>query len=196
MTEGVSHARKFRLPGVEELTKEQEEVLALPREGCHLIVGGPGTGKTVVCLLRARRLARDGGSYRFLVWNRLLRQSSGALLDGNLRRETWESWFPRVFQACVGEEIPRGASSNGYSPIDWSATKEAMKGAGTVNEVCRRPLYLVIDEGQDMPPDFYYCLAQLGFEHFFVAMDQNQQIGKLNCSREDLRNNLGLSPGK
>ena len=51
--------RRYELPGIEDLTKDQERVLALPREGRHLIVGGPGTGKTTVCLLRARRHARN-----------------------------------------------------------------------------------------------------------------------------------------
>ena len=47
--------RKFELPGIQDLGKEQEAARALPREGQHLIVGGPGTGKSVLALIRARR---------------------------------------------------------------------------------------------------------------------------------------------
>ena len=61
-------SRAFRLPNIEELNKDQERVRLLPPEGCYLVVGGPGTGKSVVALLRARRLHRASGSrgYVFL----------------------------------------------------------------------------------------------------------------------------------
>ena len=51
--------RKFELPGIQDLNKEQEAVRALPTEGQHLIVGGPGTGKSVLALIRARRHYQD-----------------------------------------------------------------------------------------------------------------------------------------
>ena len=54
--------REFELPGIHELSKEQEEAIRLPMEGCHLIVGGPGTGKTVVTLLRLRRYVQQSKS--------------------------------------------------------------------------------------------------------------------------------------
>ena len=44
--------RTFKLPGVQDLNKDQDSVLMLPKEGMHLVVGGPGTGKSVVALLR------------------------------------------------------------------------------------------------------------------------------------------------
>ncbi len=40
--------RTFKLPGVEDLSKDQDRVLRLPRDGQFLIVGAPGTGKSVV----------------------------------------------------------------------------------------------------------------------------------------------------
>ena len=42
--------RRFELPGIQDLSKEQEAARALPRRGRHLIVGGPGTGKSVLAL--------------------------------------------------------------------------------------------------------------------------------------------------
>ena len=63
--------RRFELPGIQDLSKEQEAARALPKEGQHLIVGGPGTGKSVLALIRARRHQRDGDDYLFLVFNHL-----------------------------------------------------------------------------------------------------------------------------
>jgi len=73
--------REFELPGIHELSKEQEQAIRLPMEGCYLIVGGPGTGKTVVTLLRLRRYVqkRKNGESLFLVYNHLLHETARQL---------------------------------------------------------------------------------------------------------------------
>ena len=53
----------------------------------------------------------------------------------------------------------------------------------------QRP-FLVLDEGQDMPPAFYDALIGLGFERFFVVADQNQQIKEANSSRKEIQDCL------
>ena len=68
--------RRFILPGIEELNKDQDEAIALPIEGRHLIIGGPGTGKSVVALLRARRLAKENMNFVVLVYNNTLKHSN------------------------------------------------------------------------------------------------------------------------
>ena len=54
--------RYFKLPRVQDLNKGQDSVLMLPKKGQHLIVGGPGTGKSVVALLRVIK-CRDENDY-------------------------------------------------------------------------------------------------------------------------------------
>ena len=181
--------RRFELPGIEDLSKEQEAVLALPNEGRHLIVGGPGTGKTVLCLLRARRLAQKGEDYRFLVWNHLLLRASQALFPDGLRSETWEKWFWHTYRDSVGDDPPLQAADGDFAPIDWQGVQRAVEGLPPAAGG-ERP-YLVIDEGQDMPPGFYDFLNQLEFKHLFVAADQNQQIKpKENSSIRDIEEHL------
>jgi len=51
--------RRFELPGIHELSKDQERARRLSQDGRCLIVGGPGTGKTIIALLRARRYQRE-----------------------------------------------------------------------------------------------------------------------------------------
>ncbi len=64
--------RVIKLPGVHQLTKDQETARSLPLDGQHLIIGGPGTGKSVVALLRVKQLADQKKDYIFLVFNHLL----------------------------------------------------------------------------------------------------------------------------
>lgn len=188
----TSRARRWELPGIDDLTKEQDFVLALPASGRHLVVGGPGTGKTVVCLLRARRHARDRDSYMFLVWNHLLYRASDSLFDGDFRAKTWVSWFWSQFRELFRKSVPTLPSPEGteWRPIDWPEVQRQIGSLPAGSEPAHFPL-LVIDEGQDMPPAFYDSLNQLGFEGIFVAADQNQQIKEdENSSLKELKDHL------
>ena len=186
------NTRRYELPGIEDLTKEQEAILARPHEGRHLVIGGPGTGKTVVCLLRARRHARNRDDYVFLVWNHLLHRASRALFDRELCAATWNSWFWRQFRRFTGQSVPTlDTKETDFAPVDWEAVARLIENLPEPEGATPdRPL-LVIDEGQDMPPGFYDSLNQLGFEHIFVAADQNQQIKIENSSRRELEDRLG-----
>ena len=189
-----SHKRRYDLPGIEALTKEQERVLALPQTGYHLVVGGPGTGKTVVCLLRARRHAQDRVEYQFLAWNHLLHRASVALSHGNLRAKTLNSWFGKLFWDVFGKLIPKleAHPGTGWSPIDWDEVDRLIC---DLPESCSGTVFsqhLVIDEGQDMPTEFYDALNQLDFKNVFVAADQNQQIGDENSNLPELKEQLGV----
>lgn len=194
----VDRTRRFVLPGIQDLNKDQDEALALPLEGQHLIIGGPGTGKSVVALLRARRLAAVQKRYRTLVYNHLLDGSNRHLFgsDQPLESTTWEKWFRDMYKHIFREPVPTipQEKKNAYRPIDWQAIENNVgmqeEGESTLNG----NHYLVIDEGQDMPPQFYQTLANWGLEHFYVVADQNQQLNPDRCSsRQDIENALAIN---
>ena len=186
--------RKFNLPGIQDLSKEQEDARALPKDGQHLIIGGPGTGKSVLALLRSRRHQMDKEHYAFLIYNHLLNQASFQLFEMPLSSKQWMSWFMSHFYEVTGKPIPRlpAVAGSSWQEINW-------QGAFEIIESQPVPLgqglpYLIIDEGQDMPPEFYQALTQLNFENFFVVADQNQQIAPgQNSTRQDIENCLGIS---
>ncbi len=183
--------RKFELPGIQDLSKEQEEARALPKEGQHLIIGGPGTGKSILALLRARRHAREDDDYLFLVFNHILNRASGQLFGNGFKSSTWDSWFREMFRQEAGQHVPLlPPQPNGYTDIDWGRVEEIIR-AQPVSADGDQP-FLVIDEGQDMPREFYSSLVSLGFERFFVVADQNQQIKEANSSRKDIQDCLAI----
>ena len=193
----VDRTRRFSLPGVHDLNKDQDEALALPVEGQHLIVGGPGTGKSVVALLRTRRLAENNRTYRTLVYNHLLDRSNRHLFDNDQTfvADTWDSWFRDICKYFFGD-VPthEPEKPGGYPPIDWEAVEQQVHSLDNIEDQSGK--FLVIDEGQDMPPAFYRTLTHLGFENFYVAADQNQQIHTDKCSsRQDIENILAIEPG-
>ena len=185
--------RRFELPRIQDLTKEQERVRALPLEGQHLIVGGPGTGKSVVALMRARRLAVDRAHYYFLVYNHLLNRASRQLYK-SLSSRTWMRWFLRQFREITGRDVPRlpKDGNRDFREIDWESASQIADSLPSSNPGVEEPPFLVIDEGQDMPPGFYRCLVAFGFENFFVVADQNQQITDENSSREQIAVELDI----
>jgi DNA helicase-2/ATP-dependent DNA helicase PcrA len=187
--------REFNLPGIQDLSKEQEDARALSKQGQHLIIGGPGTGKSVLALLRSRRHQQDKDDYVFLVYNKLLNQASRQLFGMELCSQQWQSWFASIFKAAAaGEAMPKlPPNGNGWQEIDWDRTSEIIAALPHLGDA-KHP-FLIIDEGQDMPPEFYQALANLGFENFYVVADQNQQIvpGQ-NSTRQDIQNGLGIAP--
>ena len=213
----AARRRTFELPGIHELSKEAElavrrgtgagrgpgretgagggagagESGGSPKEERTLVIGGPGTGKTVLCLHRAGRHRRLKEHYRFLVWNHLLHRASRQLCGEELAGETWEAWFDGVFRERTGRALPREpAEGDGdYRPIDWEAVQRF---APTRPLVPAYAPWLVIDEGQDMPPQFYRMLVEFGYTRFFVAADQNQQITEQHSSRLDIETELDI----
>nr|MBM1003027.1 hypothetical protein [Desulfofustis sp. PB-SRB1] len=193
----IDRTRRFTLPGIHELNKDQDEALALPLEGQHLIIGGPGTGKSVVALLRARRLSEKDKTYRTLVYNHLLDHSNRHLFGSEqaFSAKTWDTWFRDICKYFF-KSVPTREPDypGGYRPIDWDAVELKVQSLDNIPDQSDK--FIVIDEGQDMPPAFYRTLAHLGFENFYVAADQNQQIHPDKCSsRQDIENTLAIEPG-
>jgi DNA helicase II / ATP-dependent DNA helicase PcrA len=188
----TDRTRRFTLPGIQDLNKDQVEALALPMERQYLIIGGPGTGKSVVALLRARRLAKEGKNYTALVYNHLLNQSNCHLFgsDQTLEAKTWDHWFRDTYKSSIGT-VPILDPINRYYPIDWESVEQEIQ--ESTDKQDQSGEYLVIDEGQDMPPVFYQALVNLGFENFYVVADQNQQIHRDKCSsRQEIEDNLAI----
>src|SRR5438093_13327834 len=95
----------MRLPSYQDLSKEQDRINDLPIDGRHLVVGAPGTGKTVMGLYRAAMLKRVRRRARLLMYSRLLTQytqnaADELLLDGTV--ETFHRWFYEFYYRNYG----------------------------------------------------------------------------------------------
>ena len=172
----------FRMPSYRELSPDQEAVFDLPVEGRYLVVGSPGTGKTVMALMRAqmlRDLAADSpatfAAPTFLVYNQVLRQFltqsiSRHAIDG--LAQTYHRFFFDWFPSFFGIEVPH-EPGNPYE-FRWQAMREiarAHTGFGTEAPI----QHLIVDEGQDFPPAFYEFISLIA-ANITVFADDNQTI--------------------
>ena len=187
--------RRFRLP--DKTTLEQDFALDLPETEFYLLLGGPGTGKSVIALLRARRLAKKGHTHKFLAFNKLLVHASRNLdantvnnLNITIKADTWISWFRSTWRNIVGTQCPHREQ---VYEIDWQEVRSQLGAHFPVGVNIPKPKesFLVIDEGQDMPKDFYEILVEMGYENIFVVADFNQILHEgLNANYPDLCNAL------
>jgi len=180
--------RKFKLPGVDDLNKDQDRVLRLPEDGQFLIIGGPGTGKSVVALLRTMKYHKNE-DYAFLTFNNVLLSATKQLVDFNLNSFTLDKWFNAEYKNIFKESLYKyNANNDEYQKPNYS---EIIKKFESKEDITQS-FHIIIDEGQDKPSKYYETLIRFGIENFFIVADQNQQITEDNSSRQELTDLLGL----
>lgn len=178
------HKRKLRLPNEDELSKEQKDILRLGASGRYLIIGGPGTGKSVVAALRAIKY-----SHLFLAYNKTLiaymQQTLKQYDKEDIECKTLDSFFFAEYKRIFGQNAP---TIKEYIP-DYDKISEQILAK---DDIKLKYSHLIIDEGQDKPVKYYQALIDYGYENFFIVADQNQQITEQNSNRQELSTLLAL----
>ncbi|MGW2696118.1 DNA helicase [Streptomyces sp. NPDC001296] len=167
-----------------DLTPQQRAALDdLPFDGNHLISGPPGSGKSLLAAQRAVMLALTSTPVVLLTRSNLLRQSLAAIVhalgpaDRSVRVATAHSWLAEWY----GPKAPR--SEDGW--YDWPAFYE--RAAETEPDPS---LTLVVDEGQDLPPEFYRLCRLLGARTTVYA-DECQRLTDTNSTLAEIAQRLG-----
>jgi superfamily I DNA/RNA helicase len=178
----------FHLPSYSGLTDEQDDILGLPLDSSALITGPPGTGKTIMAIYRAKLLHEIGQPTLLLMYGNLLSSYTGGAvkdlgIDGIV--STYHRWFPKAFSKIYGRQPPR----LDHWSYDWNACKE---------EMLRRPLpepekrHIIVDEGQDMPPDFYFMLPLMS-RSLTILADENQRVTQDQSTLEEILAATGIT---
>jgi DNA helicase-2/ATP-dependent DNA helicase PcrA len=200
----------MRFPKLTELDKDQNEIYnGAPPEGTVLIIGPPGTGKTVIAFHRAQMLSRLKRNPRVIMYNKVLSQytSSRGSVAPDVEVQTlhkWAyDWWKRSIRGYGDPPCVDGARfDHDWTAIQNAAIKKSNDSAGAklVNWG-----HLIIDEGQDFPPSLYACLTNVmtvanakGSSPKLavtVLADENQRLrpGR-NSNIEEIRQNLLLGP--
>jgi superfamily I DNA/RNA helicase len=175
------------LPDFDTLSEEHDDILTLPLDASCLVTGPPGTGKTVMAIYRASILHRSGRKPLLLMYGRLLasytRAAIGKLeIDGAV--STYHSWFSQFWRRCYGGKPPESRPW----VFEWSACLDKII---TDPPPTSERRHFLIDEGQDMPPDFYLLLKLIS-ESLTVFADENQRITDQQSTLAEIRAATGI----
>jgi superfamily I DNA/RNA helicase len=178
----------MKLPSLHELTTEQDIAFTMPLEGNHLVTGPPGSGKTVMALYRAQALAIDDRPSTVLMHSNVLKQyvvPAAATLGPLITVETFHRWIRAFWKNHYDGTIPQlGDDPFSY---DWKSIIERFVRQPPARDTVS---YLLVDEGQDLSPEFYQ-LATLMALNITVFADENQKLFPDNSTLEEIQRALG-----
>ncbi|MDX2853897.1 DNA helicase [Streptomyces sp. PA03-3a] len=171
-----------------DLTADQRASLeGLPFDGNHIVSGPPGSGKSVLAAQRAVMLALTGRPTVLLTRSNLLRQSISPLVSAlgpatdGVDVATAHSWLAQWYRQRAGRDPERG--ENGW--YEWSTFYQ--QAALSSQEPA---LSVVVDEGQDLPPEFYRFCRVLGAQ-VTVYADECQRLTDSHSTVAEIGAGLG-----
>jgi hypothetical protein len=167
------------------LTEQQARLLAtLARHRRVAICGGAGTGKTMLALEKARRLASEGFQTVLLCYNRPLADHLASLCHGTPRlavltfHQLCQQHANRARQASGRDLVAEAAAA--YPRGDYFDVHLPVALAYAADVLPDRFDAVVVDEGQDFREEFWLpielLLADGATSPLYIFYDQNQSL--------------------
>jgi ATP-dependent DNA helicase UvrD/PcrA len=182
----------MRLPAESQLTTEQKEVCFAPSTGTTLIVGPPGSGKTVVAHFRAQRLRNRRQKVRLLMYNHVLRRYTG-------EAETFLKWIGSWWREATGRGFPSASieQDGRYRRVwDFRGALRAVRDLDRERLVSRGHWgHAILDEAQDFDRDAHRLLSVIQNVVFaeeskppslMILADENQRITDSNSTIKEI----------
>lgn len=160
----------MKLPSFTELKPEQLAIYEQPADKSILVVGPPGSGKTSLAIWRARFIAAQGKSVVLLTRNRLLVALASQLASEHggqsVQTSTMHSYAWNEYRKHFAGTPPKV----GEFEYDWPAflAQYAAKGIGHALD------HLIVDEGQNLPPQFFVWARRFCASAVSVFADEHQ----------------------
>lgn len=171
----------FKLPSFTELNKTQKLIInLLPKSDKLAVVGGPGTGKTILALEAAAQNSKEKKKCLILSYSTLLRDQIKCIAKtyklsiDNIEVNSYLKWFWKELQE-LGCEDPTILQPDGQKFIYDLEKIENFLSSQDKSKL-KKYDYLFIDEAQDVQDGLIKYFA-LFCDKTFVTFDDCQKVG-------------------
>lgn len=176
------------------LTDEQLRAVEAPARAHRVIVGPPGSGKTVVLLHRAQHLRDKGlGRCHIITYNNALKayvRSAAEFLGLDVEAlGTADALFRALYEQHVSKRVPWDKEAK---VPDFAAIRRELLAAATSGKISSKPFdAILVDEGQDLSEDAITLLGSLA-SHVTVMMDGQQRLYSEGATEDVVARSLGI----
>ena len=178
-----------------ELTVAQIRAVEANAKQHRLVLGSPGSGKTIVLLHRARHLLDEyripPDRCRLFVYTKALQAYiRAALRDLALPDDcvmTFDAWCGEYYRDQVNKRVPWSGRNR-----DWEAIRQAVWEKTRQLKASDRLFdFVMVDEGQDLDRRDFETLAAVA-QHVTVFMDPKQKLYERDADETGVARALGL----
>jgi len=174
----------MHLPTWDQLSKDEEQlkVLEWPLDQPLFVAGPPGSGKTSLAIWRADALTKLHEKVPVVTFNRMLRRTLALTAHehsikasaATMQVFVWQDYLSRT-----NEQPPRKI----HDPYDyvWDSIIERLAADSPAYQV------LVVDEGQDLPQEFFAYASQCVAHTLSVFADDDQAIRGHRSTLEQIK---------
>ena len=171
----------MRLPTYDEIARDEEQldVYETPFDEPLFVVGPPGSGKTVLAVHRAQMLAGAGITVALITYNRMLRRLIAQLTEDRIQARTMHQFVGAHYLAQANVKAPCTAPYD----YDWNAMFATLERCGVTPE----PMHVIVDEGQDLPKEFFRYIRDFAAATVSVFADEDQALTDERSTLRDIK---------
>ncbi len=174
----------FKLPSFEELNNTQKLIIKLlPNAKKLAVIGGPGTGKTIIAIQAADVMSQSNSKCLILSYSKSLRDQIKCIADtfnlniDNIEIDSMHAWLWRKLKNLKVAD-PKILQSHEFT-YDICKLKSFLDSIPKSRKL--EYDYIFIDEAQDVQDGLIKLLCQF-CNHIIVTFDDSQRIGNSEIS--------------